>query len=146
MPTFLILTALISQPLQAPAAPSECWVNPLQVSLGELAQMGAIVDQVVKDHCGRRLDADAARHLHGGYIVAKTRFATLRLFGEELKLGIDVVGRPGAPGSLDSLYAVPAADLPKEWEEAIDTATYPVLIVGTAAIFTKVIIELVKGH
>lgn len=146
MATLLLMASIVGQPLQAPASPSDCWVNPLQVSLGELARFGEIMDRVVTHHCARQLDADAARHLHGSYVVAQHRFATLRLFGEELKLGIDVVGQPGAHGSLDSLYAVPAADLPKKWEEAIDTATYPVLLVTGAAIVTQVVIELVKRH
>ena len=110
----------------APEASSPCWVEPLRVTLPEIAAMGRIGELVATGHCMRRADASLARHLYHRYVVAQNRIGRFRLFGEELAFGFDVVLEPSRTGGLDNLFAVPAVDLPPAWAMAVDKATYPV--------------------
>jgi hypothetical protein len=119
----------------------ECWVQPLEVSLAELALMGQVTREYVDGHCARLLHNDFPRAPGGTYAVARTRLGTFGLFGERLAFGFDVVVRPGVPGAPDNIYAVPAIDLPEKWQQAIDSATYPALAVAGTAVITAIILK-----
>ncbi len=120
-----------------------CWVQPLQLTITDFAKMGQINAAVGKSHCLRRMDPRLRPFNRGIYVVGKSRIGTLRLFGEEMPFGFNMVVAPGVNGGPDVLYTTPALDLPQPWLEAIDMATYPVLVVGTAALVTSVIIQLI---
>jgi hypothetical protein len=116
-------------------------VQPLQVSLAEVALMGQVMREYVDGHCARSVRNDYPRGPGGVYAVAQTRLGSFGLFGERLSFGFDVVVRPGSQGAPDDMYAVPAFDLPEKWERAIDTATYPALAVAGTAVITAIIIK-----
>jgi hypothetical protein len=127
-----------------PPPPERCWVMPLRLTLPELAAMGRVEEQYARSYCMRQPGASYARHLNRPFTLAQTRFANFSLFGERLGFGFDLVVQPGMLGAPDRVYTVPSFDLPPSWAWALDTATYPVVIVGGAAIVTTVIIELLR--
>jgi len=130
-------------PVGAPSQ-SDCWTEPLKLRLGDFANMGVINDAVGKHHCLRRMDPRLRPFNRGIYTVGKTRFGHFTLFGEEVGYGLNLVVAPGLNGAPDFMYTAPALDLPPAWQQVIDTATYPVLVIGGAAIFTSVIIGLIR--
>lgn len=141
----ILLAAVIGQsgPFTAPAGQAgDCWIAPLQLSLFELAETGRIAEAVVRDHCLRRVDADAALQPFRAVVVAQTRLADAMLLGERLSFGLDVVMIPGRVGSPDSLYVVPAVDLPQSWQMALDRAINPLVLTGSAVIMAAVIIGM----
>lgn len=147
-PALSIVLVLVSAPgpdssgIPAPQRRG-CWVDPLELTLVDVALMGRIAKQVAESHCYRRRDADAMRHMRHPYTVGRMRFASFTLFGRRLHIGLDVVVNPSEFGN-DTMFAAPALDLPEEWELAIDRATYPVLILGSAALLTAVVVNLLQ--
>ncbi len=147
-PVILIPAALlVAQPAPSPFAvptAAECWVEPLSVSLGELAMMNRIADQFVRSHCQRWVKGDFGHFGPRPMAIASTRLGHIGLFGEQLSFGFDVVVRPGALGAHDDLYATPVIDLPDTWERAIDRATYPALAIAGTAVITAIILQALK--
>ncbi len=139
------LTAPTANPLAAPeGAQNGCWVEPLKLTLPELATMGGIEQQLANSYCLRQPGASFVRHLNRYFTVGRTRFGTINLFGEKLGFGFDVVVNPGVLGHPDVAYAIPSFDLPPAWDRALNTMTYPVLLVGGTAMMTYVIVSLVS--
>ncbi len=139
------LTAPTANPLAAPeGAQTGCWVEPLKLSLPELAAMGRLEQQLAQSYCLRQPGASFVRHLNRYITVGQTRFGTFNLFGEKLGFGLDVVVNPGVLGHPDVAYAIPSFDLPPAWDRALNTMTYPVLIVGGTAMMTYVIVSLLS--
>jgi hypothetical protein len=132
-----------SQHLQPADSQSGCWVEPLQLTLPEVLAMGHVEQEYVRRHCVQRLPRYFDSHAISKFTIGENRFGSFWLFGESIPFGFNVVVRPGALGQPDETYVVPALDLPKPWLQAIDYATYPVLIVGGAALATTVILQLV---
>jgi hypothetical protein len=143
----LAFALMLGQPVADPLAPpphDECWVEPLQVSLAELAMMGRIQEQVVHRHCSRWVRADYPRFSGRRFVVARTRISDFRLFGEQLSFGFDVVVRPGGTGRPDDIYATPVLDLPEKWDRVIDKATYPALAIAGTAVITRIIVNILR--
>lgn len=142
----VVLVAVPPSPLPGgrPNLEPDCFVEPLKLTLPEVASLGWVQGEVARHHCLQRTDASLTPLLRRPYPVGKTRLGQLHLFGERLGFGFDVVVRPGALGRPDDIYAVPALDLPERWMWVIDRATYPAVVVGGAAILTTVILELVR--
>jgi hypothetical protein len=138
------LTAPSASPMPAPdPTANDCWVQPLKVTLPELALMGAINEQLRSSYCLRNPGASYLRHLERPIKVGETRLGELHLFGETFRYGFDVVWQPGYLIHPDNIYAVPALDLPPAWTRTMDTLTYPALAIGGAAMMTYVIMQLV---
>ena len=127
-------------------ATSGCWVEPLQLSLADLAAFGRIQEQYTRSHCLRQPGASLAYDNHRSLTVGETELGNFWLFGEQVGVKLDVVVFRGQRGEPDRMVVVPALRLPEQWMWAIDRATYPVLIVGGAAIVTTVILDLARHH
>lgn len=119
----LVVAVAVGQTL-TPSTDAQCWVNPLQVSLSELTQAGQVMRRTVDDHCGRRLAA---------HDIVFTESPRLRL------------SHGGAFGPLDMPYVPPIVDLPADWELGLQEAAGPVVLVTGAAIFTTVVVQLIRG-
>lgn len=123
----------------------ECWVQPLQLSVSELAMTGQIADEYVANHCSRWIKGNFPRFPGRATSVAQTRIARFQLFGEKLAFGFDVVVVPGALGQNDTIYTAPVLDLPDSWDRVIDKATYPALAIAGTAIITTIIVKALKN-
>jgi len=122
----------------------DCWVQPLQLSVSELAMTGQIANEYVANHCSRWVKGNFPRFPGRATSVAQTRIARFKLFGEKLAFGFDVVVVPGALGHNDTIYTAPVLDLPDSWEQVIDKATYPALAIAGTAIITTIIVKALK--
>lgn len=122
----------------------ECWVQPLQLSLSELAMTGQIAEEYVSNHCARFRQGNFDRFPGRATSIAQTRIAHFKLFGERLAFGFDVVVVPGGLGQNDTIYTAPVLDLPDSWDRVIDKATYPALAIAGTAIITTIIIKALK--
>jgi hypothetical protein len=141
--------AQVSPPSGAFSPPAsfgrECWVQPLQLSVSELAMTGQIADEYVSNHCARFMKGNFPRFPGRATSIAQTRIARFELFGERLSFGFDVVVVPGALGHNDTIYTAPVLDLPESWDRVIDTATYPALAIAGTAIITTIIVQALKN-
>lgn len=111
-------------PFTAPAGDvSRCWVEPLQLTLGDVAAFGRVEEEYVKHNCMTSLGAYYDIHRTRTYTVGKTELGSFGLLGEQLGIGVDVVVQPGHFGEPDLMYATPQLRLPESWMQAIDYAT-----------------------
>jgi len=158
----LVLVVSLVIGLEAPppallpsAGGEECWTQPLQLTLPELAGMGGIANQLWRNHCLQKEGGAFARYVNRPMVVGKARLGKLTLFGQQVGFGVDVFYRPAlfaGDGRLrpdflerpEDLYPVPGLDLPEPWMLAVEKATYPVLAVGSAAMITYVLMSLAK--
>jgi len=150
----LVLGLEAPSPALLPAAGGdECWTQPLQLTLPELAGMGGIANQLRRNHCLQKEGGGFARYIDRPMTVGKTRFGKVWIFGQPVGFGVDVFYRPSlfaGDGRLradflerpEELYPMPALDLPEPWMLAVEKATYPVLAVGGVAIFSYVLFSL----
>ena len=138
--------AVLGGPFDAPVPPTDtsCWTAPLQLSFAESLKTAEVAQKVAATHCARAPALTGVPTSLASFTVARTRIGKLRLAGQDLPVGFNVVVRPVGPGRPDSIYMVPAVDLPPEWTEAIDLATYPALAVGGAVVLTSVLLQLVQ--
>jgi hypothetical protein len=136
------LPAPATSPTDPPPA-SPCWVEPLELEAHEMLMVGRVASEVAKNHCLERSGAEYQRHFVRSRAVARTHLTRFRLFGEELGLDLEASVKPGGTQP-DFFYVAPALDLPESWDRAIDAASTPILVVGSAALITTVILQLAK--
>lgn len=147
-----VLTPNLTEPARRPLAigpaaddglgPNDCWLEPMDLSVTQLLASGSINSYVSKRYCLRRLSGSELRFHPGKRTIGRTHLGSLTLFDEQFGYGLQVMMAPGQNGAPDFIYTAPYLDLPDSWDRAIDTVTYPVVIIGGAAIFTTVLIQL----
>jgi hypothetical protein len=128
---------------------------PLALHLTDLANTGHMVEYLVKQRCVgvSRLPTMNPRPLTLGRID----IGTFYLGDQRFDYGFDLVlasesaihgelrGRWRPNANLDEIYFMPRLGLPPAWQQAVDTATYPALIVGGATIATVVLMKILSG-
>lgn len=133
---------------------------PLDLRWTDLITMGVTGKRLARPECQVHLDA-AARAAPGmlqrPMVAGRLKLGSFGLFGEQVGYGFDMKwGKEGAfHGPLDlyqgpnvgleELRLTPELYLPDPWQRAIDTATYPAVLVGGAAIGTWVVIEMLRS-
>lgn len=124
----------------------DCWASPLRLKLVDLVQTGRIAHAIAARGCDQRVRFDPLRDLRRSTTFGRTHLADLHLLGEKFELRLDVIVRPGSSltGDRDELFVVPVLDLPEKWDWFIDDATHVALAVGTAAVITSILIQLLK--
>jgi len=149
-----------TNPMDPPPTEMGCAL-PLRLSLSDLASMGNVGRRLTQPDCLASRDSSAIRF----YVLAKQSvpvasviLGSFKIAGETVSYGLNLrlaseqrthgmlPGRYWRNGSgLEEVRLSPTLVLPPQWQRAVDTATYPVLILGTAAIGTAVILRLL-GH
>ena len=148
------------QPGEAGAASDPCLGEPLTLRWTDLLTMGDTMKKIVRPDCQVRLDANSRlgpTYLMRPTVAGRWKLGSFKLAGEEVGYGFDMIWGPeeafhgrldgyaGPHAGLEELRLVPQLYLPERWDRAIDTATYPALIVGGAAVGTWVIIEMIRA-
>lgn len=137
-----------------PLAPVDCWTEPLQLELHDFVLAGRVLNEGLRHRCRVGRSAESVHFYMGPTRIGTHRLASFTLFGKPLGLDLNAMVGPGqnafdklALGQTgpDFYYVAPGLDLPDEWDHAIEQASTPVLLVGSAAIFTTVIFQLVKS-
>lgn len=123
-----------------------CGNRPLELHLGDMLLWGQTMDRLKDSDCRQQIYEPFRRPEHS-YAVGRMPLGSFRLFGERLTVSLDVVNLPGnwRRGERDQLFLVPAIQLPPQWAAVMEQITYPVLIVGGAAVLTAVIVELARS-
>ncbi len=161
MNTLLLLGLLIGAggPFDAPPSSNDCIGGPLTLEWRDLISMGQTGDRLMRPGCQVRLDSSGrfgAGAAHRPLVAGRLKLGSFYVGDNEIGYGLDMQWGPETAfhGSLDGyrgldpgreeIRLVPNLYLPEPWMQAIDTATYPALLVGGAAIGTYIILEMLK--